>query len=164
MIIYHPSYDTHHCAYRYLNLLLSFPNRQCDKTLLSFVDFYYVYPHLLNEIKKLPSPLQRFKPFISGIKSPFEITPNSKVLYFELRSLQSVALANLQSRGLVTVNNNNVLLIETKLPSSLIKAFKDDSFNKTEIFKLLVNEFPKVQLSGENGLKARTGLMEYKYD
>lgn len=164
MIIYHPSYDAHHCAYRYLNLLLSFPNLQCDKTLLSFVDFYYVYPHLLNEIKKLPSPLQRYKSLISEIKNPFEVTPNSKALYFDLRSLQSVALANLQSRGLVTVTNNNVSLIATKLPSSLVKAFKDDTFSQTEIFKLLVNEFPKVNLSGEHGLKARTGLMEYKYD
>lgn len=164
MIMYHPSYDAHHCAYRYLNLLQSFPNFQCDKTLLSFVDFYYVYPHLLNEMKKLPSPLHRYKSLISGIKNPFEVTPNSKALFFELKSLQQVALANLQYRGLVTVTNNNVCLIDTKLPNLLVKTFEEDSFSKTDIFKLLVNELPKVQLSGDNGLKARSGLMEYKYD
>ena len=75
-----------------------------------------------------------------------------------------MALANLQYRGLVTVTNNNVCLIDTKLPNLLVKTFEEDSFSKTDIFKLLVNELPKVQLSGDNGLKARSGLMEYKYD
>lgn len=162
--MYHPSYDAHHCAYRYLNLLQSLSNSQCDKTLLSFADFYYVYPHLLNEIEKLPSPLNRYKPLISKIKVPFEVTPNSKALYFELKLIQTVALANLQHRGLISITNNEVHLNKDSLPDSLIKMFERDSFCKSDIFKLLINEFPKVKLSGENGFKARSGLMEYKYD
>ena len=115
-------------------------------------------------MKKLPSPLHRHKSLISKIRNPFEVTPNSKSLYFELKSLQKVALANLQYRGLITIKGNTVCLSENELPEPLVKTFKEDLFCKTEIFRLLVNEFPKVKLSGENGLKARSGLMEYKYD
>lgn len=164
MIMYHPSYDAHHCAYRYLNLLKSFSNLQCDKAILSIADFYYVYPHLLQKIEKLPSPLHRYKSLISKVKSPFEITPNAKSLYFELKSLQSVALANLQHRGLVTLTGKKVCLVSELVPESLLHKFEHDPFGQSEIFKLLVNELPKVKMTGENGFKARSGLMEYKYD
>jgi hypothetical protein len=162
--MYHPSYDAHHCAYRYLNILISSSNKKLDLSILSIVDFYYLYPHLLQQVEKLPSPIHRYKSVIKSIKKPFEVTPNAKALYFDLKSLQSVALANLQYRGLIAVSNKNVSLVTELLPKSLIKKFEDDVFRDTEIFKLLVKELPKVNMSGKNGFKARSGLMEYKYD
>jgi len=164
MIIYHPAYDVNHCSYRILNILYAAKDNKVHCDMLKIVNFYYVYPHLLKRIKSLPKPLNYQAKKIKKIKDSFELTPSPSNLFFEMSSTQEAAILSLLQRSLINIERNIVSLEKQNLPSELIQAFKIDELTETELFKILVECLPKVKLDGNNGLKARSGLMEYKYD
>lgn len=163
MIIYHPAYDAHHCSYRILNILNSVDGKKLTKEALKLIDYYYVYPHLLKRVSKLPRPLNSYKEKINAVPEPFEITPNPKSLYFDLIATQDSAIFSLSQKSLITRSENEVELNVELLPQSLIDAFNIDEFSQSDFFIMLTTSFPKVSLNGNNGFKSRSGLMEYRY-
>lgn len=163
MIIYHPGYDVHHCSYRILNVLSAVDGGMLPHDTLKLIDFYYVYPHLLKNITQLPRPLNYQKRKIENIKNPFEITPNPKSLFYELSSIQESALDSLSQKLLISSGTQKIEINKSSLPNRLIEMFKMDEFCNSDVFEILVNRLPKAKLNGENGLKARSGLMEYRY-
>ncbi len=51
-----------------------------------------------------------------------------------------------------------------KLPEELRNAILSRTQSSVEILEFLIGELADFQLSGDDGLKARTELMEYHYD
>ncbi len=163
MILYHPAYDVHHCTYRVLNILNSVDGKKLKKEALKLIDYYYVYPHLLKRVSKLPRPLNFHKKKISAVPEPFEITPNPKSLYFELVTTHDTTLVSLSQKSLISRSDDEIALNVELLPQSLVDAFDADEFSKSDFFLMLIASFPKVNLNGVNGFKSRSGLMEYRY-
>lgn len=164
MLIYHPGYDVNHCCYRILNILFNTDDNQLNHDLLKLFDFYYLYPHLLKGFNGLPKPLCYQKKLISSIDEPFEITPNPKNLFFEVSTLQEDAINSLIQKGLITIEGKLISLSIENVPSTLAQKFEDGVFNSSDVHKMLLKSLPKVTLKGLNGLKAKSGLMEYRYD
>ena len=164
MILYHPGYDVNHCVYRVVNILFSTKMSVINEKSLSLIDFYYVYPHLLQKIENLPRPINKFKNDIDLISEPFEITPNPKSLYYELKSTQLTAISFLKQKNLISNSSREVSINKDLLPTHLIEKIEKDPFRDSQIFKMLSDYFPKVKLEGKNGFKDRSGLMEFKYD
>lgn len=163
MIIYHPAYDAHHFSYRILNILNAVDGKKLTKEALKLIDYYYVYPHLLKRVSKLPRPLNTHKKKIFAVAEPFEITPNPKSLYFELIATHDSTLTSLAQKSLIKISDNEIALNIELLPLSLIEAFNTDEFAQSDFFIMLTTTFPKVNLNGRNGFKSRSGLMEYRY-
>jgi hypothetical protein len=163
MIIYHPAYDVHHCAYRVLNLLHSTENQAVAKVSLRLMDFYYVYPHLLKKVKR-SRPLLKYAKAIDEISESFEVTPNPTSLFYELCRMQDSAFSSLEQKSLISLNQGEIKLNHGKLPDALVKSFLADDFANTDFFKALVNALPAVKLNGKDGFKERSGLMEFRYD
>jgi len=164
MIIYHPAYDVNHCSYRILNILYATKDNKIHCDMLKIINFYYVYPHLLKRMKSFPKPLNYQANKIKNITDSFELTPSPSNLFFEMISTQEAAISSLLQRSLINIDRNTVSLEKQNLPSELIQEFKIDKLTKSDLFKILVECLPKVKLDGNNGLKAKSGLMEYKYD
>ncbi|MCQ8819029.1 hypothetical protein NQT65_02250 [Pseudoalteromonas agarivorans] len=164
MIIYHPAHDVNHCSYRILNILYGAKNNKVHCDMLKIVSFYYVYPHLLKRMESFPRPLNYQAKKISNISDSFELTPSPSSLFFEMHSTHEAAIFSLYQRSLINIERNIVSLEKHNLPNELIQEFKKDKFTKSDLFKILVECLPKVKLDGDNGLKAKSGLMEYKYD
>lgn len=163
MIVYHPAYDAHHCSYRILNILYAVKDKSLSSEMIRFVDFYYLYPHLLKNMSSLPKPLNYKRKIIQDVDEPFEITPNPMVLFYELGKTQKSVLASLQNKSIISMNNRMIKLNVDSLPGKLIEAFKNDSFTKQDIFQVLIGSLTKVNLHGPNGFKAKSGLMEFRY-
>lgn len=163
MIVYHPAYDAHHCSYRMLNVLYAVQNNSLSSEMIRFIDFYYLYPHLLKRLGSLPRPLNYKKKIIDDVEDPFEITPNPKTLFYELGRTHESVLSSLKNKSLVSIENRLVKLNVNLLPKRLIDSFENDSFVSGDVFDLLVVSFPKVNLHGPNGFKAKSGLMEFRY-
>ena len=164
MIIYHPAHDVNHCSYRILNILYAVKDNKVHYDMLKIISFYYIYPHLLKRMENLPRPLNFQEKKIKNINDPFELTPSPSSLFFEMSATQEAAILSLLQKSIIKIERNIVTLEKKSLPDDLINAFKADRLTKTEIFKILVEHLPKVKLDGDNGLKAKSGLMEYKYD
>lgn len=162
MIIYHPAYDVHHCAYRLLNLLCSVEHEEISRDTLRIMDFYYVYPVLL-KLVKLPRPLLKYSDGINAVAESFEIIPRPAALFYELSRLQDSALRSLDQRSLVSLRLSGVKLNKTRVPQQLIEIFESDEFSKSSVFEALTTAFPKLRMDGKDGFKERSGLMEFRY-
>ncbi|HKS13053.1 MAG TPA: ABC-three component system middle component 5 [Pseudomonas sp.] len=164
MLIYHPAADANHCCYRLVNILRSIDGDDLSMSMLRLLDFYYLYPHLLKKINPLPRPINRRSSYIMKLADPFEITTSPQLLFHELSLIQDSAVRSLAEKGLIQVNSDDVRLIIENVPVELISYCEADEFSRSDAFDIVTNYVSKSVLNGKNGLKARSGLMEYRYD
>ena len=55
-------------------------------------------------------------------------------------------------------------LLREALPAQLVRELESATAARTELLRLLTGPFKTIDLYGQDGLKARTGLFEYRYD
>lgn len=167
MLIYHPIHDVNHCVYRILLILESSQHSVFDLDLFRLIDFYLIFPHLLKEIKPFPSSLASFKKVIKCIPEPYELISNVKRTKYDLEAIQTTAIQNLMAKNIVAIDaykRKSLMRTEAPLPDSIYEKIMGSDIVKEEWFRMLVNEFPTVIFLGKTGLKARSGLMEFRYD
>ena len=166
MIVYHPAYDINHCAFRFISLLSDVENYEMNWDSLKILDFYYVFPHLLEQVR-LPKNLIANKNTLSRIPLSYETLPNPQRLMFGLSALHNEAARALIARRLIDKDlflKNIVKLDIYHLPASLAEVIISSQQRKTVWYSLLVNVLAQYPTEGNNGLKSRTNLMEYRYD
>lgn len=91
---------------------------------------------------------------------------NARRTFYEMKEIRHNTLLNLISRGIVIEDliSNLYILQKDKLPSDLVHLLENDSFRHSDIYHLITKKIFKISLNGKTGLKAKTGLMEYRYD
>jgi hypothetical protein len=167
MLMYHPAQDINHCIYRLLLILETSEHIKISTSVYRLVDFYTVFPYLLKLIKPLPASVSRYRSKFADIQEPFESLKNTKRILHELEILQSIAIQNLLAKNLLDQESFKLKFLkrsEVPLPAQFLKQLHSARLKNEEWFKVLVNEFPKAKFNGNKGLKAKTGLMEYRYD
>lgn len=167
MLIYHPIHDVNHCVYRILLILENSQHSDIDLDLFRLIDFYFIFPHLLKEIKPFPSNLASFKKVIKRIPEPYELISNIKRTIYDLEAIQTTAIQNLMAKNIVEIDaykRKSLKRTEESLPESIYEKIRNSDIVKEEWFRMLINEFPTVNFLGKKGLKARSGLMEFRYD
>lgn len=167
MLIYHPIHDINHCVYRAIVILEQSQHINIDLELFRIIDFYFLFPHLLKEIKPFPSELSSFRKVIKNIPEPYELINNVKRTMHQLEPIQTTAIQNLLAKNIIDIDlykEKKVQRTENPLPDNIYKNIHSNNIVKEEWFRMLVNEFPTIVFLGKKGLKARSGLMEYRYD
>lgn len=167
MLMYHPLYDANHCIYRMLLILEATSLKQVDWEMFRLLDFYLLFPHVLKDIKPFPSKLRKYRKTILNIQDAYEALPNSKRVLYDLECIQDVAIHNLLAKDLVDMEsfqNKCVARTSRKIPATLLRSIKESEYLQKGWFEVVVNELPLVEFYGPQGIKARSGLMEYKYD
>lgn len=167
MLIYHPVYDINHAIYRMLLLLEVSVHRRFQWDQLKLLDFYLLFPHVLKDIRPLPASLSAYRKVINAIPNPYELVPNKKRALYELGNIQNTAVHNLMAKELIDVENFQSMIIKrTKndLPFGIQNFIDNDPLKEEEWFKIVANELPNIDFQGKDGLKYRSGLMEYRYD
>lgn len=165
--MYHPAQDVNHCVFRLLLILEHTEHEKLNTDVYRLIDFYTLFPSLLKLLKTLPVPVNKCRKVFSEVEEPFESLKNTKRILHELEALQSVAIQNLLAKKLLDIDEYNKGYLKRSsvdLPAIFIDALNKSNLVSKEWFKGLVNEFPKAKFVGSSGLKARTGLMEYRYD
>lgn len=164
MLIYHPLYDAYHCVFRLLLIIERLGNTALDTARL--LDFYLLFPARVAKIR-LPSELSYGRSIASRRFNPYHDIPNQQSAFRELMIIQDAALHCIVGAGLIDKAQFDAgFLTRTKqpLPSELkyrLKKFEDE---KPDILRFIFEELSQIKIFGEDGLKHRTGLMEYRYD
>tara|TARA_R100001369_G_C3325403_1_gene169661 strand:- start:5496 stop:5954 length:459 start_codon:yes stop_codon:yes gene_type:complete len=130
-------------------------------------DFYILFPAMLKTISPFPAELRPFKKILMDMPDAYELIPNSKRVLFELEEIQLTAMQNLIAKGLIDserFKDGVVSRTELKIPNKIVSTIEADQKTKQEWFRFAVNELPLVEFLGRKGLKARSQLMEYRYD
>lgn len=166
MLIYHPIGDPYHCIYRLLSVLLNLSVQRIEWEKLRILDFYMLFPHLLQDVK-LPAELRGARSQLNKIMNPYEVLPSPKRLMFELSKIQDNAVKSLVAKGIVdrTEFVQEIVLLNSFIIPQKLKTHISSQQQKNEYwYKFLTSNFASIPLMGEKGLKERTGLMEYRYD
>lgn len=164
MLIYHPAYDAYHCLFRMLAILERTGRVEVDK--LKILDFYILFPSMLSDIK-MPRNFIGIKKIASGIYNQYHDPINPKVAFKEMRYIQEAAIKCMLAAGYIIsedLDSGYVQRSKKELPSEIalkMKSFLDD---KEPFSSFITNDLSTFHLAGPDGLKARTQLMEYRYD
>lgn len=167
MLMYHPAFDANHCLYRILSILHATGDAPISWPLLRMLDFYYLFPSQLKYIKPWPGEIRKLKAQVMKIPDQFEDLTNPARTFFELEPFQKTATLELIAKGVLSKSSFDKGIMELE-PDSLPSAYKDllytDDYLKSDAFEVITKGLPNTKFSGSNGLKFRSGLMEYVYD
>ncbi|MCY1355558.1 hypothetical protein D9M69_419820 [compost metagenome] len=131
------------------------------------LDFYYLFPSQLKHIKPWPREVGKFKSQMMKIPDQFEDLTNPARTFFELEPFQKTATLELIAKGLLSKSSfdKGIMKLELdSLPPAYTALLDIDDFLKSDAFEVITKGLPSTKFSGSNGLKFRSGLMEYIYD
>ncbi|MFK7828135.1 MAG: ABC-three component system middle component 5 [Congregibacter sp.] len=167
MLIYHPVHDINHCIYRTLRCLEISDRENFTWEQMRLLDFYSLFPHLLKKIAPFPVELRAYRAIVNRIPDPYESMPNQGRVFHEIMPIQNTAIHNLVAKNLINANlfkRQVVSRTAEELPSGLSATLSNDPVPQEEWYRFLVNQLPGVNFLGSGGLKARSDLLEYRYD
>ncbi|OPC48970.1 hypothetical protein BAY05_03210 [Elizabethkingia anophelis] len=166
MLVYHPAFDIYNGVFRMLQLLTLMKQEEVELDRLRIWDFYLTFP---NEARKIT-----FPQYLSDLKkvfkkdrlNPYEDLIDDRRIFERMQPYQMTALKSLASYGLidnVQLSKSIIKRTEKEIPQELLIKMEDLTIEKSNIIKLILG-FHELPLFGKNGLKSRTGLLEFKYD
>jgi hypothetical protein len=167
MLVYHPAFDIYNCIFRMLQLLLFTKEEEIVFDKLRIWDFYLTFPSQVSEIS-FPADLRHLKEKIFKDKfNPYEELSDPRGIFDRMQTYQLSAIKCLASYGFVDskqLAKNKIKKTGKKIPQELLTKLNNPSILSKNIIKLLTSEFVNLPLLGKEGLKARTGLLDFKYD
>lgn len=164
MIGYHPALDPHHAALRALRLVshLGLPSIAVEK--LRILDFFMLFPSEIAEVR-LPRSATGWRATFRDRANPYWMDGDRNVVYSHMTPVYTAGLRLLAAAGRIdaeALERGEVTLGE--LPRSLEDLLSASSDVEMEALTFLRDVFAELPLTGDSGLKARTGLAEHRYD
>lgn len=171
MIIYNQAFDLYHAVYRMLQLLTNFDKSEyVELDRLRIWDFYLLFPSKIYDLK----PKQNEKDFKARLKqftvkkdNPYEKVYNDRKVFEKIKPYQTSALHCLASYGIIDKELlllNRVSIISREILKDYANKFEELSPREKNIITILISDFYNIKMPGKDGLKARTNLIESKYD
>lgn len=164
MLIYHPAFDAYHCVFRALLLTERLGPIEIQK--LRILDFFLCFPYELSKIR-LPREHADMKRIASLLENEYHGPVSVKQMFRDMEHIQVAAFRSLAASSIFDQRQFELGVIERTS-----KSLEDDLVMKLDLAKLrdkvvvdyLVERLGAIRLYGSNGLKDRSGLMEYRYD
>jgi hypothetical protein len=168
-LTYNEAFDPYHAVFRFLRLHLA-----CDIGVklpfdtLRILDFYLLFPFRLQAMKLFASDSGWRK--ISKtyeVRAPYGTMPEDSIIFARMEPFQRAAAASLVNRGYLASDawdTNEVQFTSEMLPSAVVTRCSALNAQMTEIIDILCQIKSRYPLGGRDGLKDRTGLLEYRYD
>lgn len=167
MLIYTPSQDCYHAAFRSLQILEEHKDTPIDVDRIRILDFYLLFPAELVKLK-FPRSLLSYRSEFKKNFAPYESIQNASRLFSQLQPLQMAALYALAARNLLDKDllQKHRLVKRTQLPiePTLLSALKKRTLQMGNLVYFLAHELEPIPFGGPGGLKDRSGLLEHRYD
>jgi hypothetical protein len=164
MLIYHPAFDAYHCVFRFIRLLERL--NSCEVQRARILDFLVVFPSCLADIR-LPREAAHIRTTAKQLANPYHDPVNSKQVFREMEHIQIAAMRCLAGAGVVDAGKfRSGTLERTKTPISgeLIQHSEPLPIPNETLSNFLFVDLTAMPLTGPDGLKHRTGLLEHRYD
>ncbi|EEZ5683172.1 hypothetical protein LOX07_000261 [Escherichia coli] len=164
MLVYHPAYDAYHCLFRMMAIMENTNRLEIDK--LKILDFYILFPALLSEVK-MPREFIKIKKTAKLHHNEYHDPLSPRIIFKEMRQIQDAALKCMLATGYIDSNdfsNGFVSRTNKQLPLNLALEMGVFLERKEPFSSFITQKMAKFHLTGPDGLKARTKLMEYRYD
>lgn len=164
---YHPAFDAFHCIFRILRLQRFSKIESIESDKLRMLDYYLLFPWRAGAVRLAQRDvgLRRIAKRAEA-KEDYATLPPGDVLLERMRPSQTAALQTLAQDGVVDGNGMRNGVIEFKefdVPPSLSERIDQANAGDEDTMKI-VTTLSSYPLLGSDGLKARTSLLEYRYD
>lgn len=166
LISYHPAYDIYHCLFRQLLLLENLPGKKSAMDQLRILDFYLLFPSLLGVVR-MPQTLAKRRTELTRGTLHYEMIEDPYKLFVQLERIQVTSTKLLASCELTSFEDVKSMVVQRtskEIPSMLASAIHQTAKEQTALLSFLTGPFFDIDFYGPKGLKARTGLMEHRYD
>lgn len=166
---YNEAFDPYHCAFRLLRI--HFARMKTDKTpfdTMRILDFYLLFPFRLQSVRFLSQDTGWRK--ISKLyeaKAPYGAIPDDNAVFSRMEPFQRAAASSLSLNGIISADawkQNEIQFIEKNIPEAIKLRCSELNHKMLDFMEILVGIGDRYPLGGRDGLKDRTGLLEYRYD
>jgi hypothetical protein len=165
MLTYHPAFDFYHSAYRILLLLNKTTRNAVEVDRMRIWDFYFVFPKAIKDVV-MPRDLWSFKN-IPDDGNPYEEIVDPQRIFSRMEPYQASAFRYLAAYGLIDSDRlaeNEIKRSAKRIPAALLTNMRELDPQQEHVIKLISGPFSGLPLYGPSGLKARTKLLDFKYD
>ena len=171
MITYNPAFDLYHAIFRMAHILQRLDDGECfeiDK--VRIWDFYVLFPSKLYSVS-----LRQFgqdiiearKTYIERPRNPYEYRGDNRKLFEWIKPFQLSALNCLVSCGILDKDNyldGKVTVSNRQALNDFVERSGQFTAREQNVLSFLGLFSRHMSLTGADGLKARTRLLESKYD
>jgi hypothetical protein len=130
------------------------------------LDFYLLFPSQIRKMT-LPRNLVHFRKYITDNLNTYDDVEDEKLVFNRMEHYQLTALRCLASHNLIDPNSLNDGFVKPTLeaiPEELKQSIEQKNNEDIELIEFLVKSLLEIVILGKQGLKARTNLLEYRYD
>lgn len=168
-LTFQAAFDPFHAIFRLLRLMPIVAHfGPLYRVQVRILDFYLLFPFRIEEIRLNPKhqKLKRLAASYSEPK-PYGDLPESLVLFERMKPMQEAAMETLAANGFLVSSalaESIVVSAGRSVPEDVerrVTAANNAQSDLLDFLRVLASEYP---LLGESGLKARSGLIEYRYD
>ncbi|TYL90748.1 hypothetical protein FXB40_32190 [Bradyrhizobium rifense] len=166
---YQPAFDPYHTMYRLIRILVALG----DTTSLlvdhiRILDFYFLFPFEIAHIRLTPQH-RRFRSTAQTYEErrPYGNQPEDVLIFDRMKPMQLAALDTLATKGIIDPEAwQRGMVIRTKVPIPVDLCARVNNANAadSQLMEMIVALATEYSLLGRDGLKARTGLLEHRYD
>lgn len=159
-------YDLSHYIFRILQILIATKQKEIYVEQIRILDFYLLFP---SQIRYMQVPINAvwLKRKLSANPNPYDKMQDPILIFARMEPYQLLALKCLASKNIITldsIQNGKVILNEKNIPYELKKSIESKNEKEHDLIQFLTVTLLDLELFGEKGLKARTRLLEYRYD
>ena len=168
-LVFQPALDPFHAVFRFLRLL---PIAKAVGSLAivhaRILDFYLLFPFRIRAIRLSPGH-QHFKRLSESYAhlTPYGEQPDAPLLFERMKPMQLAALETLATENYIDYAaflNDTFKAGDREIPEEVMSRTNELNHAQADLLDFLKVLAEDYDLSGPNGLKARTELMEYRYD
>jgi ABC-three component (ABC-3C) system Middle Component 5 len=166
---YQAAFDPFHAMYRDLRILNAIgPLKPLFVDQVRILDFYLLFPFKISAIRLIPQH-RRFRGLADDYENaqPYGSQPDNAQIFARMKPIQIAALESLAEKQIIDaaeLKNGNVVRTEISLPPALVARVSSANVREPKLMEAISALGSEYPLLGQNGLKDRTGLLEYRYD
>lgn len=166
MLTYQPQNDIYYGIFRFLSILIRDSSKEYNIDLFKILDFYLLFPNFIPDIR-VTNELLKDKNKFKQYKNAYAVEGNQKQIFNKLNKIQDKIIEILVSKNILNIAKIKIGIISLNpnidIPFFLLQQIEVKNHENYNIFEFLT-KLSTLPFYGEDGLKDRTGLMEYRYD
>ena len=168
-LVYQPSFDPYNTAFRLLRLREGITlEKPTPFDCIRVLDFFLLFPFLIGAVK-LKQKNRGFRKLSQGYDhmQPYARMPEGNQLLERMRPFQIAAAKSLVASELLDLkmwNKGTFIKSDVPLAPKLNDAISEINKEQSDLLNMLTEFANSYPFSGSDGLKARSGLLEFRYD
>ena len=168
-ISFQPAFDPFHTMFRLMRLFhIIKQHGPLDYDQVRILDFFLLFPTRIDAIRMM-QPHVRFRSLAAKYERsrPYGEQPDDQILFSRMKPIQLAAIQSLATHGFLDrtkLSLNEVSAAEKHIPKEVKARLESANHEDSELLSFLDILASKYPLLGRDGLKDRTGLLEYRYD